>query len=246
MTHDTSIPLHSRDLVTGFKGSYGECAILEPLSFQLRRGEIIAMIGPNGSGKTTLLRTLGGLQPALGGTIEWFGRPAASVQAAALARRRAMLLTHRLPTLQMSVTELIRLAIPRAEAAPADLTNRSMETAGVSGLRDRRLHQLSDGERQLVAFARALAQDTPVLMLDEPAIHLDVRNRLHLFRQLASLAAEGRCILLSTHELNLAVRFAHRLMLFLPGGRLRLERPEVLNAEGALEQAFGDLGPLNL
>lgn len=240
------LPLRTEGLAVG----YGGRAVLSGLDLELRAGELVCLLGPNGAGKSTLLRTLAGLQPALAGRL-WLGdRDAASLPAAARARRSAIVLTERLDVGHLGVYDLAALGrhphtgwSGRMAEADREAIRRGLADAGAWDLRGRRCDELSDGEKQRALLARALAQDPDVLLLDEPTAFLDLPRRVEAMRALRRIVREGRrergrAVLLSTHDLDLALRAADRLWLVSAQGAFAAGLPEELALSGALGAAF--------
>lgn len=229
------------DLLIG----YGPLRIAGPLSATLQPGELACLLGPNGAGKTTLLRTLAGMQPALGGAVEVAGQQVAGLTARHRARQLAMVLTEQPDVPFLTVGQLVEQGrFPHTnwigELAPPD-RQQVQEALRMVGLTEKAgvpLRHLSDGQRQKALIARALAQDTPLLLLDEPTAHLDLPNRVEIFRLLRQLAAHSqKAILLSTHELDLALQHADRVWL-LSERQLLTGTPEELALGGHIGAAF--------
>lgn len=238
--------LEGRELGIGHKG----VLLAAGLSPQLYAQELVCFLGPNGVGKTTLLKTLVGLMPALAGEVYLGGEPLAALSNLVRAKKLSLVLTGRPLAPLFPVLELVALGRqphtgPFGRLGPLDLEkiDRALELAQVKDLSNRFLGQLSDGQLQRVMIARALAQDTPTLVLDEPTAFLDLPHRLSILSLLHQLAAqEGKSILLSTHELDLALRLADRLWVMDGQGNLIQGAPEDLVLSGALGQAFGNEG----
>jgi iron complex transport system ATP-binding protein len=221
-------------------------AVLSGIDLELRAGELVCLLGPNGAGKSTLLRTLAGLQPPLAGRVTLDGADAASLSAEAWARKTAIVLTERMDAGNLTVEALASLGrhphtgwSGRMREADRAAVRRGLEEAGAWELRDRLFDELSDGEKQRVMLARALAQEPALLLLDEPTAFLDLPRRVEAMRTLRALARErGRAVLLSTHDLDLALRAADRLWLIPAGGPVRTGVPEDLVLSGAFGKAF--------
>ena len=237
--------LHAKDLKTGYSGRGRKIVVSAELpDLVIGRGRMICLLGANGSGKSTLLRTLAGLQPALGGTVEVGG--AAHLAPADLARRISLVLTDRVGGTNLDVYSLVALGrypwsgwLGGLDRTDRMAVERAMDAAGIRELQARKVHTLSDGEGQKVMLARALAQDTPLLMLDEPTAHLDLPSRIRLMRLLHTLTRDmDKGILLSTHELDLALQVADELWLLHSGGGLHKGAPEDMVLDGVFEAAF--------
>ncbi len=236
--------LHTEGLQTGYRS--GGRKVLAPgvlPDLQIKAGQLICLLGPNGSGKSTLLRTLAGLQSPLEGSVMIDGR--SRLTPAELARQMSLVLSDRVSG-SLTVYSLVSLGrypysgwLGRLKEEDLKIIETAMITTGVDGFRDRHLSTLSDGENQKAMLARALAQDTPLLLLDEPTAHLDWPSRIQLMRLLHQLAVEtNRGILLSTHELELALQIADEIWLLHPGGEFHRGAPEDLVLNGAFESAF--------
>jgi iron complex transport system ATP-binding protein len=221
-------------------------AIVENISVELLAGELVCLIGPNGAGKSTLMRTLAGMQAPLTGQIQLMGDDLAALNARELARRLSIVLTERIDVGVLSAYTLVALGrYPytgwMGELRPEDerVVQQAIMAVGAADLADRNVGELSDGERQKIMIARALAQEPAVMLLDEPTAYLDLPRRAELMTMLRRLAREtGRAILLSTHDLDLALRNADRIWLLPKGGRLQAGAPEDLVLSGAFEAAF--------
>ncbi|MBN1279388.1 MAG: ABC transporter ATP-binding protein [Chlorobiaceae bacterium] len=224
--------------------------IAEDIELELGAGELICLLGPNGSGKSTLMRTLAGVQKPLGGSVLLKGSDVGRLHPKETAKLLSLVLTERVTTGNMSVYALVALGrYPytgwMGKLAPEDevIVRHAIETTGTSRFAHRHIGDLSDGERQKVMIARAIAQDTPIILLDEPTAHLDLPNRLEIIRLLKTLAMEQRkAVVLSTHELDLALQAADRIWLMNPSGgsasAMVSAIPESLVLDGHLEHAF--------
>lgn len=200
-------------------------ALAPPFDLALRGGELIALLGVNGIGKSTLLRTLAGLQDPLGGRVLLNGGHLHRLPMGERARQVAVVLTQRAAPPFMDIRTLVGLGrqpwtgrFGRMLPADLDMVNKAMERTGLRSLASRALDRCSDGERQKAFIARALAQDTPVLLLDEPTAYLDLPNRAAIVRSLRTVAhADGRVVLFSTHDVQLAMDLCDRLVLLRSG-----------------------------
>lgn len=224
---------------------YGEAVIQSDLTFSLHQGEMVCMLGPNGCGKSTLLRTLAGLQPALGGEFTHCD-----------AKNIALVLTERLSMDNTTVHDVVAMGrypytsfLGGLTGADEQIIEAALQSVGFDALPFRggegvgssMFNAHSDGEKQRILIAKALAQQTPIILLDEPTAHLDLPHRILILRLLRNLAHEqGKTILISTHELDLALALSDRILLMSPHARgVQLDTAENLKKTNAFTSAFG-------
>ncbi|MFN8373695.1 MAG: ABC transporter ATP-binding protein [Anaerolineae bacterium] len=225
---------------------YARRVVAKDLGLSLHAGELVCLIGPNGAGKSTLLRTLAGMQSPLSGHVLLQGNEINKLEPHERAKRLSVVLTERVDAGSLSAYRLVSLGrYPYTDwtgkLSPRDdeVIRWALASVGAADFAERDIHELSDGERQKVLVARALAQEPSVMLLDEPTAYLDLPRRVELMRTLRDLAHETqRAILLSTHDLDLALRSADRIWLMAAGGRLQVGAPEDLVLNGAFESAF--------
>ena len=226
--------LQTKGLQAGYRsGSQKTVTIGGPLDLEIRAGQLVCLLGPNGAGKSTLLRTLAGLQPPLEGSVEIEGIAAGRLTPNQRAKKVSLVLTDRVAGNNLTVYSIIALGrypysgwLGNLSEADQAAIHWAIEATGIEAFIHREAHTLSDGESQKVMLARALAQDTPILMLDEPTAHLDLPSRIQLMQLLHRLAGQTRkAILLSTHELDLALQVADEVWLLQSGGQLHRGRP---------------------
>jgi len=193
---------------------------LQQVSFTAYPGMVTAVVGPNGSGKSSLVRTLLRRAPVIAGRVLLAGRDIAPLDARSLAQQVAIVPQREEPGMPLSVREFVMLgrhARRGAFGAPSDhdraLVDDSLTKAGIADAIDRTTDSLSGGEWQRVRIARALTQDTRVLVLDEPTTFLDIAHEMAVFELVDALAKEGRTVLLVSHQLNLVARFAEHIVL---------------------------------
>jgi len=222
----------------------GGRVLVHGLDLRPRPGELWAVLGPNGAGKTTLLHVLAGLRRPAAGGVRVGGRPVGALPRRRLARLVGLLPQEEEPGLPATALELALLGrLPhrppwRGETA-ADLAaaRAALAAVGLAGLEERLLATLSGGERRRAALAALLAQDPAVWLLDEPAAHLDLPHQVAVMRLLRARAHEGRAVLATLHDPNLAVRWCTHALALMPGGEpFAGPAREVLTAErlGAL------------
>ncbi len=213
-----------------FRYAVGAPPVLDGVSIAADAGEVVGLLGPNGSGKSTLLRVISGALRPEEGDVELCGKPIGALSRRDVARRVAMVLPEGGRALPFRVEALVLLG--RAPylgdlvwEGPEDfrIAREAMAMAGVAHLADRWFDELSLGERQRVLVAQGLAQEPRVLLLDEPAAHLDIRHQVEIHALLEHLAREkGMCVVAVSHDLNLAAEFCDRLVV-LSAGCLRAE-----------------------
>ena len=247
--HQSQHPvLTTHDLTIGY--TRPALTVAEGITVELRAGELACLIGPNGAGKTTLMRTLAGMLPALAGHVELGGENVSTLKARELARRLSVVLTERVNVGNLSAYGLVALGrhpytdwSGRLEKHDEAVVRWAIEAVGAKALAHRPVDELSDGERQKILIARALAQEPLAMLLDEPTAFLDLPNRVEVLRVLRQLSRmTGRAILLSTHDLDLALRSADVIWLLPGGGPLQVGAPEDLVLSGAFEAAFQSEG----
>jgi iron complex transport system ATP-binding protein len=239
--------LNTHGMAIGYREPRHETRVLaSDLSLTLHAGELVCLIGPNGVGKSTLIRTLAGMQTPLAGQVELAGRNLSSLSAHERAQHLAVVLTERISVGMLTSYLMVSLGrhphtgwTGRLTAEDHEVVRWSLLAVGAEELATRPVTELSDGERQKVMIARALAQEPVLLILDEPTAFLDLPRRIEVMRVLRHLAhTTGRAILLSTHDLDLALRSADRLWLMAMDGSLIDGGPEDLVLNGGIEAAF--------
>lgn len=238
--------LSTQNLSIGYfkKGKYD--AVQSNLNLQLRAGELVCLIGPNGSGKSTLLRTLAGLQKPLAGKTFIDNAEMARLTQHEKALLIALVLTERVDIENATVYQIVSLGRHPHSSWWGNVSEQEdafvKEVIAMVHLEHKThtyLNELSDGERQRAMIAKALAQDTPIVLLDEPTAHLDLPNRVEIMLLLHKLAHKTqKAILLSTHELDLALQAADRIWLISSDHGLECGVPEDLVFNGSFNRAF--------
>jgi iron complex transport system ATP-binding protein len=220
---------------------------LEATSFQARRRELVAIVGPNASGKSTLLRLISGAARPLSGRVQLDGFEVSALDARTRAQRIAVVQQESPLLFPIRVIEYVLQgrhpygqALRFETAKDLEIAEQSLAQVGVAHLRTRWMHQLSGGEKQKVVLARALAQQPLLLLLDEPTLHLDIGAQVELLQQLRRLAENhGYTIVVVTHELNLAAEFADQVALLHGGKCLACGTPAEVYRRELLEKVFG-------
>jgi iron complex transport system ATP-binding protein len=234
--------LEVRDLAFGFRGR----RVGEGVRFALAAGETLAVLGGNAAGKTTLFRTILGLLPALAGDVDVGGVPLASLDSTERATRIAYVPQQHAPAYAFTVTEAVLMGRaahigPFSRPGPRDraAARAALATLRIDALATRPVTEISGGERQLVTIARALAQEAPILVLDEPTASLDFGNRARVLAEIDRLRAAGMTILFSTHEPDHALAHADRALLLADGRPLALDAVARALTPQNIERLYG-------
>ncbi len=254
----SNVSISTNRLTIGYRRSGSADAVIQrDLTFSLMEGEMVCMLGPNGCGKSTLLRTLAGLQPALGGSYS-LRTLSLGEGRGEIAKSIALVLTERLSMDNTTVHDVVALGRYPFTSFLDGLTDlderiitESLEQVGFTNPQSQTtnpqfpitlspFNSHSDGEKQRILIAKALAQQTPIILLDEPTAHLDLPHRILVLRLLRRLAHEqGKTILISTHELDLALALSDRILLMIPSEGVLLNSSDSLRKQNAFTKAFG-------
>ena len=234
--------LHTKNLSIG----YADKILLSHLDLQLNKGEMVCLLGANGVGKSTLIRTILGLTPALDGRVFINEKPLSDLHIKTVAKHISIVLTTGIPPNNFTVYELVALGrtphtnwLGKLNQTDKARIKDAMQLVAITHFSDRQVNSLSDGERQRVMLAKALVQDTELIILDEPTAHLDVTNRVALLLLLKKLAKEtGKGILLSTHELELALQVADSIWLINNKKKMIKGTPNELILSNSISQTF--------
>ena len=226
--------------------SYNSHLALKEVSFGLEKGSILGVIGPNGAGKSTLIRAISGILPIAGGTVELNGIDASRLSTYERARLVAVVPQAQNLPAAFTACETILLGrtphlnwLGRLSPADEEAAWRAMQRTDTLQLADRRMGELSGGEAQRVLLARALAQDAPLLLLDEPTSHLDLQYQVSLLGLVRDLAhQDGYTVLLALHDLNMVARFTDRVCVLSQGKLLRCGLPQEVLEPGFLSQVY--------
>lgn len=242
----TKISVSLYNLLTGYKCKDGVVTVSGPLDAALRRGELTCLLGPNGAGKSTLLKTLSGALPPLSGTVNVDGRPLDSYSPQELSRVIGLVLTEKPAVGTMTVEQLVAMGRSPytgfwGRLGPEDrrVVEEAISLVHIESLCGRPVASLSDGERQKVMIAKALAQQTPVIFLDEPTAFLDFPSKVEIMCLLRSLARiKETTVFISTHDLEIALQIADSVWLLDRGHGLKTGTPRGLADDGSLGVYF--------
>ena len=242
-----TIILQTQSISIGYRHKKASVLVAKAVSIALKKGTLTALIGANGIGKSTLLKTITGIQPALAGSVLLHDKSIASYPSAALARELSLVLTDKLPPSNLTVYELVALGRQPYTNWIGTLTDedkkqvdQALSLTQISHLADKKHYEISDGQLQKVLIARALAQDTPLIILDEPTTHLDLLHKVSLLKLLKKLTHEtGKCILFSTHDIDMAIQLSDEMIIMTPE-TVEQDEPCTLIAKGSFNTLFKD------
>lgn len=246
MSYNKNI-LTSTNLSIGYKSKSKENIIAKNINLKLEAGKLFALIGENGIGKSTLLRTLSGLKKPLAGAVHLNNKNLKEFSPVDLAQNLSLVLTEKLPSSNLTVFELIALGrqpytnwIGKLNPEDLEKVNEAIALTQIEHLSNKKHYEISDGQFQNVLVARALAQDTPLIILDEPSTHLDLFHKVSLFKLLKKLAVESnKCILFSTHDIDLAIQLSDE-MIVMTEDCLVQDQPCNLITKGVFDTLFKD------
>lgn len=239
--------LSTTNLSIGYKTKGLITTIAQNLNLNLQQGKLIALIGANGIGKSTLLRTITGIQKPLEGTVYLNDKKVTDYEPLELAQNLSIVLTEKLPPSNLTVFELVALGrqpytnwIGTLSDVDSAKINEALELTQISHLASKKHYEISDGQLQKVLVARALAQDTPLIILDEPTTHLDLLHKVALFKLLKKLTKEtNKCILFSTHDIDMAIQLSDDMILMTPETIIQ-DEPCNLISKGSFNTIFKD------
>jgi iron complex transport system ATP-binding protein len=239
--------LVAQNLSIGYTSKKETVTISENLELNFQSGKLIALIGANGIGKSTLLRTLTGIQKPLKGTVLLNDKKISSYEPLELAQNLSMVLTEKLPPSNLTVFELVALGrqpytnwIGTLSDADILIVQEAMVQTQIEHLAIKKHYEISDGQLQKVLIARALAQDTQLIVLDEPTTHLDLLHKVSLLKLLKKLTQEtGKCILFSTHDIDMAIQLSDEMIIMTPETVVQ-DEPCNLISKGSFNTIFKD------
>ena len=242
---ESKIILKASDISIGYTSKKVKNSIASNINLSLERGKLIALIGANGIGKSTLLRTITGIQKPITGTVLLNGKNIHELNSLSLAQNLSVVLTEKLPPSNLTVWELIALGRQPYTNWIGTLTdndiakiNEAIELTQIGHLTQKKHYEISDGQLQIALIARALVQDTPLIILDEPTTHLDLLHKVTLFKLLKKLTQEtGKCILFSTHDIDMAIQLSDEMIIMTPDHTLQ-DQPCNLIMKGSFTTLF--------
>ncbi len=237
--------LETQDLSIGYASKKQIQTIASSITIKLKKGELIGLVGRNGIGKSTLLKTLTQVQEPLSGHIRLHNVALQNYSALSLAKEMSLVLTETLASKNLSVFELVALGrqpytnwMGTLHDNDIAMTNRAIALVGITHLKHNRCFELSDGQLQNVMIARALAQDTSIIILDEPTSHLDLYHKALIFKLLKKLAKEtGKTILFSSHDIDLAIQLCDT-MIVMTADAVVTDTPHKLIEKGIFNTLF--------
>lgn len=239
--------LVTSNLSIGYSSKNSKTVIAEGLNLHLETGKLIALIGANGIGKSTLLRTLTGIQKPLVGEVLLKDKNIHQFSSVDLAQNLSVVLTEKLPPSNLTVYELVALGrqpytnwVGKLTQLDKEKIERAIALTTISEIIHKKHFEISDGQLQKALVARALAQDTPLIILDEPTTHLDLHHKVSLFKLLKKLAQEtNKCILFSTHDIDLAIQLCDE-MIVMTSEKFIQDQPCNLIEKGVFNSLFQD------
>ncbi len=238
----------THDLAVGYRNGNEQVTLLKDLNLSLQKGKLVALLGQNGAGKSTLLRALTCDERPLAGTIEVNGKNLAEMSQKERSRVIGLVSTERIQAGALTVTELVGLGrqphtgfLGRLDKEDHEIIHQAMVDSGIIGKANDYIASLSDGERQKAMIARALAQQTPIIILDEPTAFLDVASRIETMRLLQTLAHDrDKAVLLSSHDISQSLMLADELWLITTERHIITGNTTTLVAEGAMDRLFSN------
>ena len=244
---ENQIILKANPISIGYRDKKTIKIVSENIKIELQKGKLIALVGVNGIGKSTLLKTITGIQKPLEGTVLLNQKNIESYAASALAQQMSLVLTENLPPSNLTVFELVALGRQPYTNWLGTLTtediakvNEAIRLTQIEHLAQKKHFEISDGQLQKVLIARALAQDTPLIILDEPTTHLDLLHKFTLLQLLQKLAKEtGKCILFSTHDIDLAIQLCDEMIIMTPEKTVQSSPCELIESN-IFNQLFDD------
>jgi len=239
------IILKTENLSIGYRKKKLEKVVASGINIAVTEGELVAVIGINGVGKSTFLRTVSGIQPELSGHIEINGENRKNISSERLATMISLVLTEQPLSKNLGVAELVALGrqpytnwIGRLSPDDRKIVKDALALVKIEEIQEKKCHELSDGQLQKVLISRALAQNTPVMILDEPTSHLDMYHKAQVLKLLKDLSLRTRkAVIFATHEINLALQLCDKIILMKPNEVVQ-DMPQQLIQKGHFESIF--------
>jgi iron complex transport system ATP-binding protein len=242
-----NIILQTKNLSIGYTSKKEVLTIASNINISLLKGKLITLIGGNGIGKSTLLRTITAIQTPISGEVTLNNKDIFSIENSVLAQQQSLVLTDKLPSSNLTVWELIALGrqpytnwIGNLSVEDYSKINIAIQLTNIEHLSEKKHFEISDGQLQKVLIARALAQDTDLIILDEPTTHLDLFHKVSVFKLLQKLAHETeKCILFSTHDIDLAIQLSDEMIVMTKEKTIQ-DQPCNLIEKGVFDTLFKD------
>lgn len=239
------IILKTEDLSIGYTSKKAKTVVASNINIELNKGELVGLIGANGIGKSTLIRSITKVQKTLSGSVFINGKNLTELHPLDLAKVMSLVLTEQIASKNLTVFELIALGrqpytnwIGNLTERDTAITNNALSQTNIEDLKHKKCYELSDGQLQKVMIARALAQDTDLIILDEPTTHLDMYHKAYILKLLQQLAKDTqKTILFSSHEIDLAIQLCDKLIVMSPGAVVS-NTPCNLISQGTFETLF--------
>ena len=234
--------IKTQNLSIGYNGK----PLMTDINVSLNAGDIVALAGPNGAGKTTLFKTLTASIKPVSGEVFLSGKPLSEYNATERASLFSLVLTDKPDDMFLKVLDIVAAGrypymglLARLKDKDREIVMQSLDTVGITELAERNFISLSDGEKQKVMIAKALAQDTPIIFMDEPAAFLDYPSKIELIHLMKRLSREqGKTILFSSHDLELLLRYSDQMWLVAPKKSLKVGSPKELVDNGIIDKYF--------
>jgi len=231
----------------GYKTKKKDIVVAKNISFELQKSKLTALIGINGIGKSTLLKTIIGFEKPLNGTIFFYQKDISKINSEKLAKHISIVLTEKIPPNNLSVYELVALGrqpytnwIGTLSDLDKQIIDKVIQLTQIEDFINKKQYQLSDGQHQKVMIARALAQDTEILILDEPTTHLDLLHKISVLKLLKKLTQETqKCVLFSTHDIDLAIEFCDEIIV-MTTDKTEKDTPENLIQNNLFDTLFAN------